>query len=78
MSVVWILKIVFLVSTPQGPELLSGGEFGAEGSLISSVFIAALCWYLWRAEWIKPSESIASLWRKYPSGYGVKPVDQEM
>ena len=72
------IKDSFLVSTPQGPELLSGGEFGAEGSLISSVFIAALCWYLWKAEWIKPSESIASLWRKYPSGYGVEPVDQEM
>jgi len=72
------IKDSFLVSTPQGPELLSGGEFGAEGSLISAVVIAALCWYLWRAEWIKPSESIASLWRKYPSGYGVEPVDQEM
>ena len=68
----------FLVSTPQGPELLSGGEFGAEGSLISAVAIAALCWYLWRAEWLKPSESISSIWRKYPSSYGVEPVDQEM
>ena len=72
------IKNSFLVSTPQGPELLSGGEFGAEGSLISAVVIAALCWYLWRAEWIKPSESNASIWRKYPSGYGVEPVDQEM
>jgi len=72
------IKDSFLVSLPQGPELLSGGEFGAEGSLISSVAIAALCWYLWRAEWLKPSESISSIWSKYPSGYGVEPVDQEM
>ena len=72
------IKDSFLVSTPQGPELFSGGEFGAEGSLISAVVIAALCWYLWRAEWIKPSESNASIWHKYPSGYGIEPVDQEM
>ena len=72
------IKDSFLISAPRGPELLSGGEFGAEGSLISAVVIAALCWYLWRAEWIKPSESIASIWRKYPSGFGVEPVDQEM
>ena len=68
----------FLVSTPQGPELLSGGEFGAEGSLISAAAIAALCWYLWKAEWLKPSEPNSSIWRKYPSSYGVEPVDQEM
>ena len=68
----------FLVSAPKGPELLSGGEFGAEGSLITAAAIAALCWYLWRAEWLKPSESNASIWRKYPSSYGVEPVEQEM
>ena len=72
------IKDSFLVSSPQGPELLSGGEFGAEGSLISAVAIAALCWYLWKADWIKPSEANASIWRKYPSGYGVEPVDREM
>ncbi len=71
-------KNSFLVSTPQGHELLSGGEFGAEGSLISAVVITALCWYLWKAEWLKPSESNASIWRKYPSGYGVEPENQEM
>jgi len=68
----------FLVSTTQGHDLLSGGEFGAEGSLITAVVIAGLCWYLWRAEWLKPSETNAALWRKYPSRYGVEPVDQEM
>ncbi|MCH7495206.1 MAG: CPBP family intramembrane metalloprotease [Candidatus Marinimicrobia bacterium] len=67
----------FMVSVPQGPELLSGGEFGAEGSLISSVVIILVIWYMWRASWLKPSEANSALWRKYPAAYGVPPAETE-
>ncbi|MCH7619445.1 MAG: hypothetical protein IH880_06715, partial [Candidatus Marinimicrobia bacterium] len=67
----------FMVSVPQGHELLSGGEFGAEGSLISSVVIILVTWYMWRASWLKPSEANSALWRKYPASYGVPPAETE-
>jgi len=63
----------FMVSKPVGPEWLSGGEFGAEGSYIAVIAISALTWYIWKAEWIKPSEVNAALWEKYPAGYGKEP-----
>ncbi len=68
----------FMVSTPVGPEWLSGGAFGAEGSYLSSIAIAALTWYIWKAEWIKPTEVNAALWEKYPAGYGREPIVQEV
>lgn len=70
------IKDSILVSTPHGPELLSGGDFGAEGSLITAFFLILLCWYLWKAEWLKPSESNSSILSKYSSGFGVEPVDK--
>lgn len=68
----------FLVSAPQGSDLLSGGDFGAEGSLIASVIIILVTWYIWRADWIKPSEANSELWKKYPASYRVSPEDSEM
>ena len=68
----------FLVSAPQGSDLLSGGDFGAEGSLIASVIIILVTWYIWRADWIKPSEANLELWKKYPASYGVSPEESEM
>ena len=67
----------FLVSVPKGPELLSGGSFGAEGSLITLTLTAGLVLYIWRTKWIKPTQKIAAVWRKYPSGYGLAPSDPE-
>ena len=67
----------FMVSIPTGPELLTGGEFGAEGSLISSLLIILATWYMWRAPWLKPSKANSALWRKYPAAYGTPPVETE-
>ena len=63
----------FLVSFPQGSEFWSGGEFGAEGSIFAAVVSIFVIWYIWRAEWIKPSDANSELWKKYPASYGVSP-----
>ena len=65
----------FMVSVPKGPELLSGGEFGAEGSLITVIVSAALVLYVWKAKWIRPTEEKAVLWRRYPLGFGLAPSE---
>ncbi len=64
-----------LESVPKGPELLSGGAFGVEGSLITVAVTIGLGLYIWKARWIKPTEEMAALWRRYPSGFGVNPSD---
>lgn len=65
----------FMKSVPRGPELLSGGNFGAEGSLITVIVTAALVLYIWKAKWIKPTREKATLWRGYPLGFGLAPSD---
>ncbi len=64
-----------LMSMPKGTELLSGGNFGVEGSLITVVITLVLLLYIWKARWIKPTANMAALWRKYPSGFGLTPAD---
>jgi membrane protease YdiL (CAAX protease family) len=65
----------FMKSVPRGPELLSGGNFGAEGSLITVIVSAALVLYVWKAKWIKPTHQKAALWRGYPLGFGLAPSE---
>lgn len=72
------METSFLVSTPQGSEFWSGGEFGAEGSIIAAVVSIFVIWIIWRADWIKPSKENSELWKKYPASYRVSPVDTEM
>ncbi|UCB52510.1 MAG: CPBP family intramembrane metalloprotease [Candidatus Zixiibacteriota bacterium] len=65
----------FLVSLPKGPELLSGGSFGAEASLITLAVTACLVLYVWKAKWIRPTQEKSALCRRYPSGFGREPAD---
>jgi membrane protease YdiL (CAAX protease family) len=65
----------FMVSVPKGPQLVSGGDFGAEGSLITVIVSAALVLYVWKANWIKPTHRMATLWRRYPAGFGLTPFE---
>lgn len=66
-----------LESVPKGPELLSGGKFGVEGSLITVIVTVGLLLYIWKAKWIKPTKEMAALWRKYPSGFGLGPPEPQ-
>jgi membrane protease YdiL (CAAX protease family) len=66
-----------LESVPKGSELLSGGNFGVEGSLITVLLTFGLLIYIWKARWIKPTEEMTALWHKYPAGFGLSPSDTE-
>ena len=72
------VKWSLFYAEPQGSDLLSGGAFGPEASIIATVLITGLIVWLWKTSLIKPSTYILDLWQKYPSGYGVPPVDDEM
>jgi membrane protease YdiL (CAAX protease family) len=60
-------------TVPSGPVLLSGGGFGAEGSLITSFVAAIALVYMLKTRWIKPSQAAADAWDHYPAGFRKDP-----
>lgn len=62
---------LFICQT-EGPVLLTGGEFGIEGSLISTVISIILIILLLRSKWLKPDAIRSELWKKYPGGFGLE------
>ena len=65
-----------LQTVPVGPELLSGGAFGAEGSIISSLVSIALILWIWRSKRLKPAPELDAMWRRYPGGFRLDPREQ--
>jgi len=62
------------VMNPTGPDYLTGGEFGLEGSALSLVlFVALVVWLLWKKV-LTPAEEVAEMWARYPAGFGMAPA----
>jgi membrane protease YdiL (CAAX protease family) len=60
--------------TSTGSDLVTGGEFGLEGSILSTLFFAALMvWFLVRPI-LHPTAEVAALWAQYPAGFGLEPA----
>jgi membrane protease YdiL (CAAX protease family) len=63
-----------LVMTPTGSDLISGGEFGLEGSILSTIlFVIVTVWLLVRPV-LRPTGEVAALWVPYPAGFGLDPA----
>jgi membrane protease YdiL (CAAX protease family) len=59
--------------TTNGSDRVTGGEFGLEGSILSTVLFAALMvWFLVRPI-LRPTTEVAALWAPYPAGFGLSP-----
>ncbi|MBD3857248.1 MAG: CPBP family intramembrane metalloprotease [Acidobacteria bacterium] len=62
------------VVTPTGADLLTGGEFGLEGSILSTIlFVALVVWFLVKPV-LRPTAEVADLWAPYPAGFGLDPT----
>ena len=62
------------VMRPNGSELVNGGEFGLEGSILSTIlFAAVIAWFLARPI-LRPTAEVAAVWAPYPAGFGVDPM----
>jgi membrane protease YdiL (CAAX protease family) len=62
------------VTTPTGAEILNGGEFGLEGSILSTaLFIGIVVWFLVKPV-LRPTEEVAALWAGYSAGFGLAPA----
>jgi hypothetical protein len=63
------------VMDPTGAEYLTGGEFGLEGSALSTVlFVVLVVWLLWKKV-LKPADEVAAMWAVYPAGFGLEPTE---
>ncbi len=67
------LPDTLLVAVPIGPEALTGGGFGLEGSLLTTLTVAAtLAWLMVRRP-LEPVREVGEAWRAYPPGFGRPP-----
>ncbi|MCP4213965.1 MAG: CPBP family intramembrane metalloprotease [bacterium] len=66
-----------LETAPRGSELISGGAFGAESSIIYTVTAVMLIVVVWRTEWLKPVKAKAEAWKNYPRGCNLPPQTVE-
>ena len=53
-----VVDAPYVAARAVGPEWLSGGGFGPEGSLLSTVALAAGAVWAWRTGWLKPSRAV--------------------
>ena len=58
---------------PQGFDIFSGGQFGVEGSILSSLISLVFVVFVWRTKWVAPSERMVTLWKQYPRGFKLDP-----
>jgi membrane protease YdiL (CAAX protease family) len=62
------------VVTSNGHDLVTGGEFGLEGSILSTIlFVAVVVWFLVKPI-LHPAEEVSALWARYPAGFGLPPT----
>ena len=62
-----------LISEVRGPVLLTGGEFGIEGSLFSTMISILFIIIFLKSRWLRPDTTRSDLWKRYPAGFGLKP-----
>lgn len=62
------MKNTLFLGEAKGPKILSGGEFGPEGSLISIVISVIFIVFLVKSGWLKPDDFRIKLWKKYAKG----------
>ena len=64
----------FFVVATHGSDLVTGGEFGLEGSILTTVlFVAAVVWLLLKPI-LRPTDEVAVLWAPYPAGFALTPM----
>jgi hypothetical protein len=61
-------------TVPRDADLITGGEFGLEGSILSTAaFVALIVWLQW-VKPLRPVEEVASMWARFPTGFGAAPA----
>ena len=62
------------VINPTGAEVLTGGGFGLEGSVLTTLLVLSILAWLLFSKTLKPTAEMNALWASYPSGFGITPA----
>jgi membrane protease YdiL (CAAX protease family) len=68
------LESTVLKTSPVGHELVNGGAFGLEGSLLTTALVVVVTIVLVRTRLLRPVPAVAGMWQRYPAGFGLDPV----
>jgi hypothetical protein len=68
------LENTVLKTSPVGHELVNGGAFGLEGSLLTTALVVVVTLALIRTRLFRPVPEVAGMWERYPAGFGLDPV----
>ncbi len=68
------LENTLLKATPNGHDLLTGGEFGLEGSLLTTALVVAAAVWLLMRKVLTPTSEMTAMWAPYPRGFGLAPI----
>lgn len=60
--------------TAKGADIVTGGDFGLEGSILSTVAFVLLLVFLWVKKVLAPNDDVAAMWASVPAGFGLGPV----
>jgi hypothetical protein len=63
-----------LVVTTHGPQQLTGGGFGLEGSVLTLVLFVLIVVWLLAATPLRPVRQVRVEWQPYPRGFGLPPA----
>ena len=63
---------------PRGAELISGGEFGPEGSLVATVGLGLAAYFVWRSPRFRPGQKAVELRPLILSETGLDPSSEEL
>jgi len=64
----------FFLVTQKGSDLVTGGEFGLEGSVLSTVLFVLLIGWLLVMKPLQPAAEVKAMWASYPEGWGLAPA----
>jgi len=62
-----------LRAVPSGPDVVTGGDFGIEGSLVTTVLVAAVLGWAIGVRALRPAPAVAALWELHPRGFALEP-----
>lgn len=62
-----------LRATLRGPDVVTGGGFGIEGSLVTTVLVSAVLGWALGVRALRPVATLATHWARYPRGFGIEP-----
>lgn len=73
-----VLNEYWLQVVLEGPTWLSGGEFGPEGSVLTSAVLLGATLWAWRSPQLKPSPRAGRLWKTHVHPYGPRLPNEDL